>query len=127
MYNLETLTRMTGVSRRTIRYYIQREVLDPPFGGGRGAYYTAEHKERLEQIKKWSDQGVPLIHMKAMLEGKEIPVEVDRQTGVETVSWERCQIADGVELNFRKGLVGPGLLAKLVEMINTHFGGKNDE
>lgn len=127
MYNLETLAELTGMSRRTIRYYVQRKLLDPPLGGGRGAYYTTEHRERLDRIKKWSDQGVPLIHMRAMLNGTEIPMAVDRPTGVETVSWERCEIATGVELDFRRGLLGPEFLAKIAEMVKTYLEGERNE
>jgi DNA-binding transcriptional MerR regulator len=103
MYNIETLAKMTGLTRRTVRYYVQRGLLDQPEGGGRGSYYTDRHLSTIEKIKKWSEQGVPLIHIKAMLEGKEIPVHVDVSTGVQVESCERCTIADGIELHFRPG------------------------
>jgi len=105
MYNIETLAKLTGLTRRTIRYYVQRELLDPPQGGGRGSYYTAGHLERLKKIQKWSEQGVPLIHMRDMLEGKTPSTQVDIQTGVVTVSLERFLMVDGIELNFRPGLL----------------------
>ena len=127
MYNLETLTELTGMSRRTIRYYIQRELLAPPLGGGRGSYYTTEHREQLDRIKMWSEQGVPLIHMKAMMEGREIPTTVDRRSGVETVSWERCEIADGVELSFRGGLLSHAVLKKIIDVIDSYLEGEKDE
>jgi DNA-binding transcriptional MerR regulator len=103
MYNIETLAKMTGLTRRTIRYYVQRGLLDQPEGGGRGSYYTDRHLSTIEKIKKWSEQGVPLIHMKAMLEGKEIPVHADVSTGIQVESRELCTIEDGVELLFRAG------------------------
>jgi DNA-binding transcriptional MerR regulator len=105
MYNIEALAKMTGLTRRTIRYYVQRGLIDQPEGGGRGSYYTDRHLDTIEKIKKWSEQGVPLIHMKAMLEGKAIPVHVDMSTGIRTESWERCSVGDGIELFYRPGLL----------------------
>jgi hypothetical protein len=31
----------TGVSRRTVRFYVQRGLIDPPVGLGRASHYTA--------------------------------------------------------------------------------------
>ena len=76
MYNIETLARMTGLTRRTIRYYVQRGLVDPPEGGGRGAYYTDSHLDSIKKIKRWSEQGVPLIHMKAKLEGRSFRLRI---------------------------------------------------
>jgi hypothetical protein len=41
--------------------------------------------------------------MKAMLEGREVPVQVDAYTGVQTVSCERCNLDEGIELLYRPG------------------------
>ena len=103
MYNIETLAKLTVLTRRTIRYYVQRELLDPPEGGGRGSYYTAEHLERLKKIQELSEQGVPLIHMRDMLEGKTPGTRVDMRTGIMTISLERFLLAEGIELVFRPG------------------------
>lgn len=117
MYNIETLAKMTGLTRRTIRYYIQRELLDPPKGGGRGSFYTDKHLKRLEKIKKWAAQGVPLIHMKAMLSGNTPQVTVDFSTGVKTILEEQFSITSGIRLTFRPGQLLPGDLEKIREYI----------
>ena len=103
MYNIETLAKLSGLTRRTIRYYVQRGLLKPPQGGGRGSYYTDQHLERLKKIKKWSEQGVPLIHIRDMLDGKTPSTQVDVLTGIRTVFQERCLLDEGVELTFRQG------------------------
>ena len=103
MYNIETLAKLAGLTRRTIRYYVQRGLLKPPQGGGRGSYYTDEHLERLEKIKKWSEQGVPLIHVRDMLEGKTPNDLIDVETGIRTVFQEKCLLDEGIELTFRQG------------------------
>jgi len=45
------LSDATGVTRRTIRFYVQRGLLPPPLGGGRGSYYTEAHLLRLLAVK----------------------------------------------------------------------------
>ena len=66
-YSIGSLAAAAGVSRRTVRFYVQRELLPPPEGLGRGAHYTAEHLARLLQIKGWQEQGVPLGEIRARL------------------------------------------------------------
>ena len=38
-YTIEELSNLTGFSRRTIRYYIQENIIKPPSGRGRGGFY----------------------------------------------------------------------------------------
>src|SRR5919109_5558528 len=70
VYNLHNLAKKTGLTRRTIRYYVQRGLLPRPEGGGRGHYYTEEHLARIELIQQWRSQGVPLEKMKELLLGQ---------------------------------------------------------
>jgi len=127
MYNIETLVKMTGLTRRTIRYYVQRGLLDQPEGGGRGSYYTDRHLGAIEKIKKWSEQGVPLIHMKAMLEGKAVQVHVDASTGIQTESCERCTVQDGIELLYRPGRLSRQELLEIKTLIEGLSRRKRDE
>lgn len=117
MYNIETLAKMSGLTRRTIRYYIQRELLDPPRGSGRGAFYTDDHLERLHKIKVWAAQGVPIIHMKAMLQGKTPRITVDSPTGVRTILEEQYVITNGIRLSFSPGQFLPEELLTIREFI----------
>lgn len=126
MYNIETLAKLTGLTRRTIRYYVQRGLLNPPQGGGRGSYYTAEHLERLKKIQKWSEQGVPLIHIRDMLEGKTPSTQVDMQTGIMTVSLERFILSEGLELAFRPGQLSHEDLLKIRTFVKDLIRRKND-
>ena len=41
-----------GVSRRTVRYYIQRGLLAAPTGVGRGRHYTQGHLDTLIRIRE---------------------------------------------------------------------------
>jgi len=118
VFNIDTLARRAGLTRRTVRYYVQRGLLEPPQGGGRGSYYTEEHLRRLERIRAWAEQGVPLLYMKALLEkgmepagepaGEPAQTQADSPAkGVAAeqaaVPYERMVLADGVELHVRRG------------------------
>jgi DNA-binding transcriptional MerR regulator len=121
MYNIETLAKMTGLTRRTIRYYVQRGLLDPPLGGGRGSFYTDEHLNRLKKIAEWTEQGVPLIHMKTMLEGKKPQIHVDMQTGTRTVLVSKYEITGGIDLYFRPGQLSSEDLEQIRKFIKARL------
>ena len=72
-YSIGSLADATGVSRRTVRFYVQRDLLPPPEGLGRGALYTDEHLARLLQIKVWQEEGVPLDEIHGRLQCKRSP------------------------------------------------------
>jgi DNA-binding transcriptional MerR regulator len=123
MYNIDNLASLSGLSRRTIHYYVQRGLLAPPEGGGRGSYYTESHLKALKRIAELAAQGVPLIHMKALLEGEKPgalgapPPGGDRQQlppgapaaapalppGVHVARVEKAELAPGVELTWAPG------------------------
>lgn len=69
-YNIKALAKKTGLTRRTIHYYVHEGLLPKPEGGGRGHYYTEEHVWRIGLIQRWKKQGVPLQKMKELLSGK---------------------------------------------------------
>lgn len=68
-YSIGALAAAAGVSRRTVRFYVQRDLLPPPDGLGRGAQYTEAHLARLLQIKAWQEKGVPLHE----IQGRGVP------------------------------------------------------
>lgn len=59
-YSLKQLQKLTGLTRRNIRYYISRGLVDGAEGQGRGAYYTQRHLARLLQIKAFQEDGYSL-------------------------------------------------------------------
>ncbi len=72
MSNSQTLAELSeesGVPARTIRFYIARGLLDGPVKAGRGAVYTAEHRARLETIKKLQAEGRMLAEIAHDLNG----------------------------------------------------------
>jgi DNA-binding transcriptional MerR regulator len=49
-YSIAEISKKTGLSRRTIRYYLQRGLVPSPLGAGRGRYYTQDHLDRIRAI-----------------------------------------------------------------------------
>ncbi len=56
-YTIGELAALTGVSRRTVRFYVQRGLIPPPLGAGRGSFYTDEHLGLIRGIR--SRQAAP--------------------------------------------------------------------
>lgn len=66
-FRLNELTDSTGVTPRTIRYYIAEGLLPPPQGAGPAAVYTAAHRDRLQLIGRLKDQYLPLREIRRRL------------------------------------------------------------
>jgi len=66
-YLIGELAREAGVTRRTIRYYIELGLLPPPESSGRGAAYGPEHLERLETIKRLQEARISLDEIRDQL------------------------------------------------------------
>ncbi len=66
---IDDLCRLAGLSRRTVRFYIQKGLLDKPFGEKKGAWYSQEHLERLARIRQLSATGLSLDAVARELDG----------------------------------------------------------
>ncbi len=80
-YTLDELTSATGLTVRTVRYYISEGLLPPPHGAGPGTRYTREHLERLILIGALKDAYLPLKEIRrrlAAMTGAEISEAVER-------------------------------------------------
>ncbi len=58
--SIADLCSLTGLTRRTIRYYIQRGLVDKPHGTKKGAWYTERHVGQLKAIKDFQDKNLSL-------------------------------------------------------------------
>jgi DNA-binding transcriptional MerR regulator len=66
-YGIEDLARLGGVSRRTVRYYVQEGLLPAPEGAGRGARYGPRHLDQLLAVKSMQEQGLSLDQVRDAL------------------------------------------------------------
>lgn len=98
-YTIEDLCELTGYSRRTIRYYIQEGLVDPPAGRGRGGFYFDSQLKRLLEIKSLQDKGMKLS---AILEFLKKGNEPELLPGREV--WVRYKIDQGIEIHISRDL-----------------------
>ena len=123
-YGIKALAELGGVTRRTVRYYVQRGLLPTPLGTGRGPHYTPAHLERLIHIRKLQEAGVPMAEIAAQLDGvPQMPVSAPEALP-ERSTWMRFVLADGVELHVRAGAASfqSSQLACLVEAARLTLG-----
>ena len=110
IYDVSDLASLGGVTRRTVRYYVQRGLLPAPTGTGRGKHYTEEHLRRLIQIRSWQESGADLMEIARRLSGDSecppSPEPSDFDGG--PAIWTRLVVTDGVELHLRGRVITRG-------------------
>ena len=61
-FRIAELERLSGVSRRTIHFYLREGLLHPPMKTGKTmAYYDSAHLEKIAYIRRARRKGVPLV------------------------------------------------------------------
>jgi len=59
-YTAETLAFRAGIPLRTVRFYVQEKLIDPPLGRGPGKHFTDHHLVQLQQARTLQNAGFPL-------------------------------------------------------------------
>jgi DNA-binding transcriptional MerR regulator len=67
LYTVDELAAVTGMTVRTTRYYAGLGLLPPPTRRGRMAYYSAQHRARLDLIRALQDHGFTLAAIEKYL------------------------------------------------------------
>jgi DNA-binding transcriptional MerR regulator len=119
-YGPDELAERAGVSRRTVRYYVQRGLLPAPAGLGRGKHYGEAHLSRLIRIRELQEAGVPLERIAEQLDGHK-PV-LSRPAPSPQSVWTRVVLGDGVELHLRGRRLDEAQLARLQEAVQRTIG-----
>jgi DNA-binding transcriptional MerR regulator len=97
-FSLDDLCTLSDTSKRTVRYYMQIGLVNPPIGSTKAAHYLHQHLDQLLTIRKLSDAGVSLERIREVLSGEAPPLPPrQRQPGSVEVR-SHLFIADGVEL-----------------------------
>jgi DNA-binding transcriptional MerR regulator len=105
-FSLTDLATLTGLSVRTVRYYLQIGLMDKPLGEKRGAYYLKRHLDQLLQVRRWVDAGMSLERIAELASGApgDPPPRPSAAGSVEI--WSRLLLADGVELHLSPDRAG---------------------
>ena len=99
LLTIQDLCELTGYSRRTVRYYVQEGLLDPPAGRGRGGFYFDSHLEKLLKIKALQDKGLRLSAILEVLnKGGKIEPPAAREV------WIKYPIDQGIEIHISRDL-----------------------
>ena len=97
-FSLDDLCTLSDTSKRTVRYYMQIGLVNPPIGSTKAAHYLHQHLDQLLTIRKLSEAGVSLERIREVLSGEAPPLPPrQRQSGSVEVR-SHLFIADGVEL-----------------------------
>lgn len=125
-YGIEDLAVLGGVTRRTVRYYVQQGLLQPPLGVGRGRHYGPEHLARLQAVKAMQERGLSLEEVRGELvrpARRRMAAAVaanPAEAPAAPSAWRRIEIVPGVELHVasERRLPPPALLRQLAEWWN---------
>jgi DNA-binding transcriptional MerR regulator len=125
-YGIEELAALGGVTRRTVRYYVQEGLLPTPLGVGRGRHYGPEHLARLQAVKALQEQGLTLDAVRSEIDRGRRPRPAAEREAEPTVArspWTRVELVPGVELHVsgQRRLPPPGRLRELAEWCERHF------
>jgi DNA-binding transcriptional MerR regulator len=133
-YGIDELANLVGVSRRTVRFYVQQGLLQPPFGVGRGKHYGPEHLARLRAVKALQVQGLSLDDVRRKIAGGDESAEVSAlaATPVSEVAgsrWTRLDVAPGIELHLTGRHRTPSArgLQELEAWCRRNLGGEDDD
>jgi DNA-binding transcriptional MerR regulator len=128
-YGIDTLADLGGVSRRTVRYYIQEGLIPAPHGLGRGDHYGAEHLAALLRVRREQEAGRSLEQIRQ-------PPDRSPSRNVAPVippaamtEWRRIALAPGVELHVssKTRLPTAAALHSLADWCRAHLrGGEGD-
>lgn len=66
-YKVGELAELSGVTKRTIHYYLSRGLLPPSEGAGITTTYSDEHLYRIMLIKKYQESYLPLDEIKKII------------------------------------------------------------
>lgn len=104
-YSIDELAALSGLSARTIRYYIAEGLMDRPEGEKRGAHYLPRHLEQLHQVRQWTEAGHSHEAIRS-LRASGSPPRLTQDERLPAESWTRLRLAEGVELHLQTARAG---------------------
>jgi DNA-binding transcriptional MerR regulator len=126
-YAIGDLATLGGVSRRTVRYYVQEGLIPAPLGVGRGNHYATAHLDQLLRVKALQEAGQTLDEIRHALEpasSRSSRIKGSSPPALTRSLWRRLSVAPGVELHVDStvDLPSPSALRELAEWCQRHLG-----
>lgn len=97
-YTFEELCALSGLSSRTLRYYMQIGLVDKPVGQTRAAHYLSLHLEKILRIKQLSEAGISLERIREVLDGETNPLPPRSKKPGQIEVRSHLWVTDGIEL-----------------------------
>ena len=112
-FTIDEICALVEMNERTVRYYIQKGLVDRPEGIGKGAFYSHSHLEQLLAIRKWKAAGLSLERIQDILDSEKVggageqplPPPLPKKQGTVEV-WSHMHISDGIELHIEPKRAG---------------------
>lgn len=118
-FTFEELCTLSGLTSRTLRYYIQIGLVEKPLGNTRAAHYVSSHLDKILRIKQLTESGISLERIRDVLSGESLPVpEAPKKPGhIEVRS--HLHIDKGIELQISPEATGlsPEKIRQLVKSV----------
>jgi DNA-binding transcriptional MerR regulator len=108
-YTMTDLEAESGVTARTIRYYISQGLLQPAYGRGPTAVYDADHLLRLRYIQRLKDERLPLTEIKDhlnSLSSDDLAVALKIEMGPTAETWRHHNLHEDLEIVVRDRSTG---------------------
>lgn len=97
-YTFEELCALSGLSSRTLRYYIQIGLVDKPVGQTRAAHYLSLHLEKILRIKQLTEAGISLERIREVIAGDVMPLPPRTKKPGQIEVRSHLWVAEGIEL-----------------------------
>ena len=130
-YLIDELCELSGFSRRTVHYYVQEGLVDPPAGRGRGGYYGPRQLAQLARIRELQDQGYRLDAIRGLVGAPAQRPAASELASVPARAWIRYEAGTGVEVHVTEealSRLGPRVaeaLAAVRAIVDENEGGEN--
>ncbi len=125
---LDALCTLADCPKRTVRYYMQRGLVERPEGETRAARYGPRHLQQLLRVRELSASGLSLERIREVLAGQPAPVpERARQPGSVQLR-SHVWVAPGVELQIDPAEAGlpPEQLHHFVQAVMNHWSQRHE-
>ena len=96
-YSIGELAEKAGITRRTVRFYVQRGLIPQPLGRGRGEHYTDKHLTAVLRVKSLQEQGASLNDIRRYLDGDlEVPPAKPAAEKTARGTWPQDSYGDAI-------------------------------